>query len=118
MLTFIRFGIVGIVATVILYGVYWVALHWLNPTISYSIGYFFAFITNYILTTSYTFKVKKSIKNGIGFVVSNIINYFVSIGLLNLFLNCGINDKIAPIVTIIVATLSNFIIVHFVMKKL
>lgn len=114
----IRFGFVGVIATTVLYATYWVVLHCLNPTISYSVGYFAAFVVNYILTTSFTFKVKKSVKNGMGFIVSNIINYFVSIGLLNLFLYLGLNDKIAPIATVLLATLSNFVIVRLVMKKL
>lgn len=114
----IRFAIVGIFATFVLYITYWIVLHWLNPTISYSIGYLVAFIVNYLLTTSFTFKVKKSFRNGMGFVVSNVINYFVSIGLLNLFFHLGLNDRMAPIVTVLLATLSNFVIVRLVMKKL
>lgn len=114
----IRFAIVGIFATFVLYITYWIVLHWLNPTISYSIGYLVAFIVNYLLTTSFTFKVKKSFRNGMGFVVSNVINYFVSIGLLNLFFHLGLNYRMAPIVTVLLATLSNFVIVRLVMKKL
>lgn len=113
----LRFCVVGVISTITLYGVYWVALKLINPTLSYSIGYLFAFIVNYILTTSFTFKVKKSVKNGLGFIVSNIINYFVSIGLLNLFLHLGLNDKVAPIFTIMIATISNYVTVRMVMKR-
>ena len=108
----------GVISTITLYGIYCIALKLINPTLSYTIGYLFAFIVNYLLTTSFTFKVKKSVKNGMGFIVSNIINYFVSIGLLNLFLHLGLDDKIAPIATVLLATLSNFVIVRLVMKKL
>lgn len=113
-----RFGIVGGIATIVLYGTYWTMVKWMNPTISYSSAYFCAFIVNYILTTSFTFKVKKTVKNSMGFIVSNIINYVVSIGLLNLFLYVGLSTEIAPIPTILLATLSNFFIVRFVMKKI
>lgn len=115
---FFRFCIVGIIATATLYGFYWIFLQFANPTLSYSIGYLFAFVVNYLLTTSFTFKVNKSVKNGMGFIVSNIINYFLSICLLNIFLHLGLNDKIAPITTVLLATLSNFVIVRLVMKKL
>ena len=114
----LRFCVVGVISTITLYGIYCIALKLINPTLSYTIGYLFAFIVNYLLTTSFTFKVKKSVKNGMGFIVSNIINYFVSIGLLNLFLHLGLDDKIAPIATVLLATLSNFVIVRLVMKKL
>lgn len=116
LLELLRFGIVGIIATIVLYLTYWLFLRWLNPTLSYSIGYFLAFIANYLLTTSFTFKVKKTVKNGVGFVLSNITNYLVSIGLLNIFLHIGVNDRIAPIATIMLGTLSNYIIVRTVMK--
>lgn len=114
----IRFCIVGGISTVTLYFVYWISLHWINPTISYTIGYVVAIVVNYLLTTSFTFKVKKSVKNGVGFIISNVINYFVSIGLLNLFLYMGLNEKIAPIPTLFLATISNYFIVRFVMKKM
>ena len=114
----VRFAIVGGCATVVLYGVYWVMLHLCNPSVSYTIGYLFAFAVNYALTTSFTFKVKKSWKNGLGFIVSNVINYFVSIALLNLFICLGCSENLAPIPTILLATLSNFVIVRIVMKKL
>lgn len=113
----VRFGVTGILATLVLYSAYWIFLHGLSPSASYSLAYLFAFMVNYILTTSFTFKVKKTVKNGAGFIVSNIINYFVSIGLLNLFLYMGCSEQIAPIPTILIATLSNYIIVRIVMKK-
>ena len=113
-----RFGVVGILATIVLYSAYWLLLHWFSPSVSYSLAYLLAFIVNYILTTSFTFKVKKSVKNGAGFIVSNIINYFVSIGLLNLFLYMGCPEQIAPIPTILISTLSNYVIVGMVMKKM
>ena len=72
----VRFGITGVVSTLVTYAVYYVCLIWLNPTLSFSIGYIVAMIVNYILTTSFTFKVKASVKNATGFVISNLINYF------------------------------------------
>ena len=82
----IRFGIVGTISTLTLYGIYWLCLFLCSPSIAYTIAYVCAFVVNYLLTTSFTFKVKKSFKNGLGFVGSNVINYFVSIMLLNVFI--------------------------------
>ena len=113
----IRFGIVGTISTLTLYGIYWLCLFLCSPSIAYTIAYVCAFVINYLLTTSFTFKVKKSFKNGLGFIGSNVINYFVSIMLLNVFLLLGVNDKFAPIPTLIFATISNYFIVKFVMKQ-
>lgn len=113
----IRFGIVGTISTLTLYGIYWLCLFLCSPIIAYTIAYVCAFVVNYLLTTSFTFKVKKSFKNGLGFIGSNVINYIVSIMLLNVFLLVGVNDKFAPIPTLLLATISNYFIVKFVMKQ-
>ena len=112
-----RFALVGGVATIVLYAAYWLALRLLHPSWAYSLAYFYAFVVNYLLTTSFTFKVDKSVKNGVGFVISNIINYLVSMALLNLFLWIGLSKEVAPIPTILLSTISNFLIVRMVMKK-
>lgn len=112
-----RFAIVGIVATVVLYATYWLSLKILHPSLAYSLAYLCAFIVNYLLTTSFTFKVNKSVKNGVGFIISNVINYLVLMALLNLFLWLGLSNELAPIPTILLATISNFLIVRLVMKQ-
>ncbi len=111
-----RFVIVGGIATAVLYATYWLALRMLQPSWAYSLAYFCAFVVNYLLTTSFTFKVDKSVKNGMGFVVSNVINYLVSMALLNIFLWIGLSETVAPIPTIFLATISNFLIVRRVMN--
>ncbi len=114
---FLRYCVVGTTAAIILFVVYKIFLLWFNTTISYSIGYFVAFVVNYNLTTSFTFKVKRTLKNGTGFIISNIINYVISIVLLNAFLLLGFNNNAASIITIILAALSNFIVVKLVMRR-
>lgn len=59
---FIRFGIVGVVATAIQYGLYLLLLKWLQPQISNTIGYAISFVFNYIASTKFTFKVKSTAK--------------------------------------------------------
>ncbi len=113
----IRFGIVGTISTLTLYGIYWLCLFLCSPSIAYTVAYVCAFVVNYLLTTSFTFKVKKSFKNGLGFIGSNVINYIVSIMLLNIFLWVGVNNKFAPVPTLLLATISNYFIVKFVMRQ-
>lgn len=82
----VRFGITGTVSTITNYLAYWILLKWLNPSVAFTLGYVAAFVVNYILTTTFTFKVKATAKNGAGFVVSNIINYALCIAVLNFFI--------------------------------
>jgi putative flippase GtrA len=115
-LEIVRFGITGIVSTLVTYAVYYVCLLWLNPTLSFSIGYIVAMIVNYILTTSFTFKVKANKKNAAGFVISNGINYALCTLFLNFFIWIGVSKKLAPIPMYAICIPVNFLIVKFVMK--
>ena len=65
-LEFLKFGIVGFVALIILYAVYCMLLLWLEHNIAYTIGYVISFISNYILTVKFTFH-------------TNYLHYFVAI---------------------------------------
>ena len=51
----VRFGIVGVTATAIHYGIYWLLMHVINVTVAYSIGYALSFICNFLLSSHFTF---------------------------------------------------------------
>ena len=113
----VRFGITGVVSTLATYLFYYIFLAWLNPTLSFTIAYLIAMVINYIMTTSFTFRVKANKKNAAGFVVSNAINYVLCALFLNLFIWFGVGEKWAPIPMYMVCIPINFLIVRFVMKK-
>lgn len=112
----LRFGITGAVSTIVTYGVYYLLLFWLNPTVSFSVAYLIAMVVNYLLTTSFTFKVKANKKNASGFVVSNIVNYVLCALFLNLFICLGVIEKYAPIPMYMVCIPINYLLVRSVMK--
>ena len=114
---FLRFGIVGFVALIILYVVYCLLLLWLEHNIAYTIGYVISFISNYILTVKFTFHTKASKKNGAGFALSHLINYLLQISCLNLFIWLGMNEQVAPIPVFAICVPTNFMLVKFFMKK-
>jgi len=117
-LEIIRFVITGVISTVTTYVVYWLLLPVLTHSISFLIGYAVALVVNYILTTSFTFKVKATKKNGLGFIVTNIINFTLSEAFLNLFVYLGVSKQWAPIPMYAICIPINFLIVRYVMKKL
>lgn len=114
---FIRFGIVGVLATAIHYGLYLflniIMISWL----AYSIGYGISFLCNFYLSSIFTFKSKASIKKGIGFGISHGINYILHLVLLSLFLKLGIKEELAPIPVFAIAIPINFLLVRFVFKS-
>jgi putative flippase GtrA len=48
-----------------------------------------------------------------GFIASHILNYFVEIALLNLFLWLGFSEWIAPILDMAIASFINFLVLQF-----
>ncbi|MBR1668335.1 MAG: GtrA family protein [Bacteroidaceae bacterium] len=117
-LEIVRFVIVGVVATAIHYGVYWLLMKWLNVTVAYSIGYAISFICNFLLTSFFTFRKKASVKRGVGFGVAHGVNYLLHVLFLQLFLWLGVSKQLVPIPVFAVVIPINFLLVRFVFKKL
>ena len=114
----IRFGIVGVAATLVHYGIYLTLKHWINLSIAYIIGYGLSFIANYFLSASFTFKKKTSMKNGLGFLGAHLFNMLLQTGLLNLFVHLGVNSSWAPVPVYAIAIPVNFLLVRRVFNHL
>ena len=114
----IRFGVVGVLATALHYGIYWALHDLINVNIAYTIGYFVSFVFNYLSSARFTFKKKKSLKNGLGFCCAHIFNYLLQMFLLNMFIYLGVSKGLAPIPVYCIAIPTNFLIVRFVFKRL
>lgn len=115
----IRFGIVGVVATLIQYGIYYLfnQLIGLGATTSLTIGYIISFVFNFFLSNYFTFKTKPTIKKGLGFGASHAINYLLQIVFLNLYMMMGIPEQWAPFPMFATVIPINFLLVRFVLKS-
>lgn len=113
----IRFGIVGVIATIIHYEIYLVLNLIITSWIAYSIGYGISFLGNFYLSNRFTFKTKPTFKKGIGFGLSHFINYLLQVILLSIFIKLGMPDKYAPIPVFCIAVPINFLMVRFVLKS-
>ena len=114
----IRFGIVGCIAVVVQYVVYYLCLYVLSHNLAFTVGYLVSFTANYMMTTAFTFKTRKSVNNSIGFAICHVINYLLQTGLLNLFIYSGISKPIAPLPVFAICVPTNFVLVRYVMKKI
>lgn len=114
---FIRFCIVGVVATGIHYGIYLLLNQWININYSYTIGYAISFVCNYYLSNVFTFNTKPTMKRGFGFTLSHAINYGLQLLLLNLFVWIGVKDSLAPIPTWCITIPVNFMLVRYFLKN-
>lgn len=112
-----RFGIVGVTATAIHYGIYLLLKMWINVSLAYSIGFVVSFAMNFWLSNVFTFKTKPSMKKGIGFGISHAINYVLHIAFLNVFLWVGVPSNWAPIPVFLCVIPINFLLVRKALKK-
>jgi len=114
---FIRFCIVGVIATIIHYGIYLILNNWIEVNISYTIGYAISFVCNFFLTNYFTFKTNPNAKRGFGFGFSHLVNYSLHIILLNLMLFLGIPKDFAPIPVYLIVVPVNFLLIRFFFKN-
>lgn len=113
----IRFCIVGTLATGIHYGIYLLLNQFILIWLAYSIGYAISFVFNFYLTSVFTFKEKATVKKGIGFVFSHLVNYLLHILFLSLFIRMGVEENYAPILVYLIVIPINFLLVRFVFKS-
>lgn len=116
--SFIRFCIVGVIATGIHYGIYYLLLKLLSANAAFTIGYVTSFCCNYLMTAKFTFKKKATAKNGVGFALSHLVNYGLQMLFLNIFLALGMSAKLAPLPVYCICVPVNFLLVRFVFNKI
>ncbi len=113
----VRFGIVGVVATGIQYGIYWLLLGHLNATVANTVGYLVSFACNFIMTTRFTFHVAPDRKKAAGFALSHLVNWMLQSLCLNMFLWLGVPKEWAPLPMFAVCVPVNFLLVRFFVKR-
>lgn len=100
---FLRFIVVGVGATLLHSAVY-VGLQYLlsatqetplRLTLAYCIGYGVSFLANYLVSLKWTFKTDGNVGKGLGFAFSHAVNMGMQVGLLHLFLWCGLGAAMA-----------------------
>lgn len=114
---FVRFCIVGVIATVIHYGIYLLLDQWINVNVAYTLGYAISLCCNLFLTAKFTFKEQITTKRIGGFLACHGVNYLMHMLLLNLFLWLGVPEPWAPIPVYCIVVPINFILVRTVFKR-
>lgn len=114
---FIRFCIVGVIATAIHYGIYLLLNLWINVNVAYTLGYAISFCCNLFLTAKFTFKKEITTKRTGGFILCHGVNYLLHMLFLNLFLWIGVAEQWAPIPVYCLVVPINFLLVRTVFKR-
>ena len=72
---FVRFTLNGALSSAIHYGIYYVLLFCTVANVAYITGYLVSFVSNFFLTSYFTFRTKPTLKRFIGFSGSHAINF-------------------------------------------
>lgn len=128
----IRFGIVGVLAVAIQYGVYLllITLFSDNSSLPFSEGtgvgfpllancfaYVVSFLFNYVASTRYTFHVRSTARRGAGFTLAHLVNFLLQTLLLALFLRLGLSKPVAMLPVFAICVPINFLLVRYFLKK-
>ena len=113
----VRFGIVGVGATALHYGIYYLLQQVINVNVAYTVGYAVSFVANFYATSYFTFGTSPSWKKLFGMGAAHGVKYLLHILLLNVFLWMGIPKVWAPFPVFAVVIPVNFLLVRFVFKR-
>ena len=110
---FVRFVLNGVLSSAIHYGI----LFWTIANIAYITGYLVSFVSNFFLTSYFTFRTKPTLKRFIGFSGSHALNFGLHVVLFNIFLWLGVHELIIPLLVIGIAMMVQFFILRLVFVK-
>lgn len=114
---FIRYCTVGVIATGIHYGIYYLLQIYMNVNVAYTIGYLTSFICNFFMTSYFTFRSSPSTKRALGFGGSHLLNYLLHMGLFNLFLYLHVSKELAPLLVLALVVPTNFLLLRLVFRR-
>lgn len=127
----LRFGIVGVLAVAIQYGVYLLLITLFSdnslpfregagvgfPLLANWFAYVVSFLFNYAASTRYTFRVASTARRGAGFTLAHLVNFLLQTVLLALFLRLGLSKPVAMIPVFAICVPINFLLVRYFLKK-
>ncbi len=123
----VRFVCVGALGTGLQYGIYYGFLALfdyccpelgIRVTLAFTIGFVIEMISNYLLTSFYTFGTHPSLKNAGGFLLGRGVNYVLQLAFLHLIIYIGLSEELSGIIAIVLAGIINyFVLVPFYKKK-
>lgn len=115
--TFVRFGMVGVLATALHYALYWLLHGLMGANAAFTVAYVLSFVANFFLTSCFTFGARPTWQRLFGMCGAHGVNYLLQMGLLNLFLWMRVPSEWAPLPVYAVAVPVNFLLVRFVFTR-
>lgn len=114
----LRFVVVGVLATLLHYGLYYALMYVVWATLAYAAGYVLSFVFNFFATAYFTFRTTPTWKRLAGMLGAHGINFLLHMVLFQLFLWAGITKTLVPLPVYAIAVPVNFLLVRYVFKSL
>ena len=116
---FIRFCIVGVIATGIDAALFYAAKTIVPYQVALVIGYLTSLTVNYYLTTKWTFKVKQTWTNLVGIISVHLVNLFVvRMGLMYLFVQrMGLDSSVSYVPMLVISIIFSFVAIKIIIHK-
>jgi len=114
----LRFVVVGVLATLLHYGLYYALMYVVWATLAYAAGYVLSFVFNFFATAYFTFRTPPTWKRLAGMLGAHGINFLLHMVLFQLFLWAGISKTLVPLPVYAIAVPVNFLLVRYVFKSL
>lgn len=114
----LRFVVVGVLATLLHYGLYYALMYVVWATLAYAAGYVLSFVFNFFATAYFTFHTTPTWKRLAGMLGAHGINFLLHMVLFQLFLWAGISKTLVPLPVYAIAVPVNFLLVRYVFKSL
>ena len=106
---FVRFAVVGGVATVRCFDDLW-------PALAYFCAFCVSIVCNFLLSSYFTFRVRPSARRAVRFLTAHLINLVNELVLLEIWLWAGVPKLYAPLCVFLVAFPVNFLMVRFALR--
>ncbi len=115
---FIRFCIVGALATLLDAALFYLFRQWMSYQASMVLSYTSSLCLNMVLTLRWTFRTKVSLRNSVGVIWAHLFNLFiVRFKLMVLFVNVlHMSDRLAFLPTLAISVLTNYFIIKFIVQ--
>jgi putative flippase GtrA len=114
----LRFAAVGVVNTVIYYGVYLLVHTQVSYLLAHICAFVVAMICSYFLNCFVTFKTSPSWRTFLLFPLSNVASFVIMTGGLQVAVaGLGIDQQVAPLLVALIAIPITYVAAHFIMVE-
>lgn len=115
---FSKFILVGVTNTVVTYIIYLLFLMLFEYNIAYGISYLSGIVISFVLNGKFVFKASLTIGKALKYPLVYIVQYVINLVVLNVLIEyISINEKVAPLLVIIISIPITFIMSKTILKN-